>query len=356
MDFAQIIQSQTTSIVLLDSALCIRYLNESAEVLLNMSLNRVDGRQLSDLIHDDQLLLSCRKVFSDRGERRLRNHRLPLLSLNREVQVDCIVNLVTLPNQILLMLELRELEAIEKIVQDQNLNQRHQSNQAVMRGLAHEIRNPLGGIKGAAQLLADEIGDAEYREYTEIIIKETNRLTNLVERMQANTVVDLDQPVNIHSVIEHVRRLILAEANGEYSVMQDYDPSLPMVRGNFELLVQAVINVLRNAVEAAALTDETGQILLRTRIDHLALEGLKKQVVRVDVRDNGSGVDPQLDSRIFDPMITNKPEGTGLGLPITAEIVAQHGGAIDYESHSGQTTFRLFLPVFTPPSACFFTQ
>ncbi len=348
MDFAHILQSQTTGIILLDTALCIQYMNESAEVMINASVNRVIGLPMSNLLPDnDQLLGTCNKVLANPGEIRLRNHQLSLSSSSNNLQVDCTINRVDLDSNEMLLLELNTTEAMSKFARDNEFVKRQQSNQAVIRGLAHEIRNPLGGIRGAAQLLADEIESEELHDYTRVIIQEADRLTNLVNRMQAQTMVDLDQSVNIHSVIEHVRQLMLADSDPAYTVIQDYDPSLPAVRGNAELLVQALINVIGNAVEAIASTGIAGKILLRTRIDHHSLDGHKMQVVRVDIIDNGEGVDGQLASRIFDPMVTSKSGGTGLGLPITAEIIAQHGGAIDFHCNPGETTFRLFLPVFS---------
>ena len=229
---------------------------------------------------------------------------------------------------------------------DQEFVSRQQSNQAVIKGLAHEIRNPLGGIRGAAQLLAEEAGSDAFAEYTQVIIREADRLTNLVNRMQARTSVDLEKQINIHDVLEHVRRLVNAEANPLFEIRQDYDPSLPPVRGDRELLVQATLNVLRNAADAVAHLGKAGVICLCTRIDHIASDEGNKMVVRVDVSDNGVGIRDEIAQRIFDPMVTDKAGGTGLGLPIAAEIITQHGGAINFQSQPRDTIFRLYLPVF----------
>ena len=139
--------------------------------------------------------------------------------------------------------------------------------------------------------------------------------------------------------------LLEVESGGQLEIYQDYDPSLPRVRGNRDLLIQALLNVMRNAMEAVAATGSPGRIKLRTRFDHIAPDGCRRQVVRVDIEDNGPGIEPGIEGRIFDPMVTGKPGGTGLGLPITAEIVTQHGGALNYSSRPGQTVFHLYLPV-----------
>jgi two-component system nitrogen regulation sensor histidine kinase GlnL len=164
--------------------------------------------------------------------------------------------------------------------------------------------------------------------------------------MQAQTRVELDQAVNIHSVIEHVRQLVVADRQPVFEFFKDYDPSLPEVKGNRELLVQALINVIHNAADAVADIGSHGKILIRTRIDHLITDTTRRQVVRIDIEDNGSGIEPEIQSLIFDPMVTSKPEGSGLGLPISAEIISQHGGVLDFQRAKDTTTFRVFLPLY----------
>jgi two-component system nitrogen regulation sensor histidine kinase GlnL len=322
------------------------YMNESAEALLNTSMRRARGQGLATLVRDDgPLFTACRRALREAGQLILRNHEILLPAMFVDRQVDIVINRLDDATGYRLLLEITAIEAAGRIIRDEEFVQRQQSNQAMIRGMAHEIRNPLGGIRGAAQLLAEEAGSEAFSEYTNIIIREADRLTSLVNRMQANGRSDLDQEVNIHRVIEHVRHLLQVEADGEFLVRQDYDPSLPRVRGNRDLLIQAVLNVMRNAVEAVVLNEGPGHICLATRIDHLVLDGCRRQVVRVDVADNGPGIDPALEGRILDPMVTGKAGGTGLGLPITAEIIAQHGGALDYSSKPGETVFRLYLPI-----------
>ena len=345
-DASKILQQQSTSIALLDGDLTVVYLNESAESLLNTSLRRAGGQPLTGLVRGGkQLSDACRRVLREGGQIRLRNHELLLFSTTMEKHMDCVINRMDDGHGGRLILEMTEIEPSGKLVRDAEFLQRQQSNQAVIRGVAHEIRNPLGGIRGAAQLLAEEAGSEAFSEYTGIIIQEADRLTGLVNRMQASTRADLDEQVNIHRVVEHVRQLLNAEVEGNYRLLQDYDPSLPRVRGNRDLLIQALLNVMRNAVEALEGQPGERRIVVRTRIDHMALAGCRRQVVRVEVVDNGPGVDPDIESRIFDPMVTGKADGTGLGLPIAAEIITQHGGALDFASKPGETAFRLFLPV-----------
>lgn len=346
MDFSLILQNQATSVVLLDHGLRIVYLNESAESLINASRKQSTGLSIDELVCDSQLLIgACNKVLEDGGEIRLRDHLLKLPVSFHDKQVSSVVSYFEAAGQPMVMLEMIEIESIGKIARDEEFIQRQQSNQAVIKGLAHEIRNPLGGIRGAAQLLSEEAGSDDFGDYTRIIIREADRLTALVDRMQAKTRVDINQSINIHRLIEHVRQLTLADGSRQFSIVSDYDPSLPAIRGNADLLIQALLNVIRNATDAVEPKGEQGRILIRTRIDRLAIEGDRKQVVRIDIVDNGDGVDPDLEHRIFDPMVTNKAEGTGLGLPITAEIITQHKGALDFNSKQGETVFRLYLPV-----------
>ncbi len=330
---------------MLDEKLVVVFLNESAESLLNTSLRRADGKLLAGLIRDGETLLgACQRVILGGGQVRLRNHEVVLFPSLSKKRMDCTINWIHCQSGGRLLLEMQQIQPIGPHVLDEELLHRQQSNQAVIRGMAHEIRNPLGGIRGAAQLLADEAGSEAFADYTAIILQETDRLAKLVDRMQARTRANLDEPVNIHRVVEHVRKLLEAEEGGSVQFLQNYDPSLPRVRGNRDLLVQALLNVMRNAVEA--LTEQTGEkcIVVHTRIDHLAFLDGSRQVVRVDVEDNGPGIASGMETRIFDPMVTDKTNGTGMGLAITAEIITQHGGGIDCVSKPGKTVFRVYLP------------
>jgi len=310
-----------------------------------MSTNKAEGQMLTDLIKDsDQIVCACQKAVAGQGEIRLRNHSILLPAIVREKVIDCIVTAVEEAKETLVILECHESRVLGKITREEDFIDRQRSNRELIRGMAHEIRNPLGGIRGAAQLMSEEAGE-KFRDYTRIIIQETDRLTELVNRMQAESHVDLGQSINIHNVLEDVRQLVEAELKGQLRIQQDYDPSLPSVKGNWDLLVQAFLNVIRNAAESVTNSAVSSQIVLKTRIDRLSSDTVKKQVVRVEVTDNGPGVPAELASRIFDPMVTNKPSGSGLGLPITAEIIAQVNGSIDFKSRPGETTFRMFIPV-----------
>ena len=216
-----------------------------------------------------------------------------------------------------------------------------QAMQATLKGLAHEVRNPLAGLRGAAQLLARKRNDAETRPYLEVIEKESERLLQLVERLLAPKPEHAFEPVNIHEVLERVRLLTESDAGWAVHVQRDYDPSLPPVMGDRNRLIQAVLNIVRNALEASA-----SEVRLRTRVDyHHALDALGAQMaMRVDVIDNGHGVPDALAPQLFLPLVSGRAEGTGLGLALAQEIAREHGGMLSFRSRPGHTVFTLLLP------------
>jgi two-component system nitrogen regulation sensor histidine kinase GlnL len=214
----------------------------------------------------------------------------------------------------------------------------------LLRGLAHEIKNPLGGIRGSAQLLQRELASEELREYTQIIMDESDRLQSLVDRMLGPNKPLLLEPINIHKVLERVRQLVQVEAPVGVSIERDYDPSIPQVNGDGDLLIQAILNIVRNAAQAVGVR---GRILIRTRIHRQVTIGNKRNrlVVKIDVEDNGPGIPDALMGQIFYPMVTGRAEGTGLGLSIAQSLINQHGGLIECISEPGLTVFSIFLPL-----------
>jgi two-component system nitrogen regulation sensor histidine kinase GlnL len=219
---------------------------------------------------------------------------------------------------------------------------------AVIRGLAHEIKNPLGGVRGAAQLLARQLPNEELSEYTRIIIREADRLRDLVDRLLGpNRQLDM-QPLNIHEILEHVRNLIAAESDNRVTIARDYDPSLPDFSCDRAQLIQTVLNIMRNALQAAA-NPRDCEILLRTRSQRQFTVGAQvhRLACRVDIIDNGPGIPTELQPSVFAPMVTGRADGTGLGLSIAQSIIHLHGGVLECESSPGNTRFTFFLPMET---------
>jgi two-component system nitrogen regulation sensor histidine kinase GlnL len=210
--------------------------------------------------------------------------------------------------------------------------------------LAHEIKNPLGGLRGAAQLLERELPDPNLREYTRIIIDEADRLQTLMNRMIGPNRMLTRGLVNIHNVLEHVRGLMQAEFPNGPRVSRDYDPSIPDLTADQDHLIQAFLNLARNACAAAGIA---GFIELRTRVLRQFTIGNQRHrlVLRVEVLDNGPGIPEELKDHIFFPMVSGQKGGTGLGLPIAQELISQHGGLIECESRPGETRFFVYLPL-----------
>jgi two-component system nitrogen regulation sensor histidine kinase GlnL len=214
----------------------------------------------------------------------------------------------------------------------------------MLRGLAHEIKNPLGGLRGAAQLLARELPTKELKEYTGVIISEADRLQKLVNRILGPNKMPKKEPVSIHEVLEHVRSLLLAEAPEGIRIQRDYDPSIPDINADRDQLIQALLNIMRNAVEAM---HGDGDIKLRTRVIRKFTIGQKQQnlVAQIQVIDNGPGIPQEILEQIFFPMVTSRAEGTGLGLAIAQSLIQQHNGIIECKSKPGRTEFSIYIPI-----------
>ncbi|MDX1607410.1 MAG: nitrogen regulation protein NR(II), partial [Candidatus Competibacterales bacterium] len=243
-----------------------------------------------------------------------------------------------------LLVELRQLDRQLRINREENLLAQHHTTRQLIRNLAHEIKNPLGGLRGAAQLLERELREPGLKEYTGIIIGEADRLRNLVDRMLGPSRPPVYGEINIHELLERVRSLVTAESGPELRIVQDYDPSIPPLTGDADRLIQAVLNIVRNAVQAI---ESRGSILLRTRVQRQCTIGPKrhKLAARIDVVDDGPGIPAELREHIFYPMISGHAFGTGLGLSIAQILVNQHGGLIEFTSRPGETVFTLLLPL-----------
>jgi two-component system nitrogen regulation sensor histidine kinase GlnL len=267
------------------------------------------------------------------------------LAVGHTIKVNCTVlplHHFDAPPEVLL--ELCQVDRQVRITREEHLISQHQATQALIRGLAHEIKNPLGGLRGAAQLLEQELPSNSLREYTRIIIDEADRLQKLMDRMLGPNRVPREQSVNIHQVLEHVRGLLLAEHPGGPQIFQDYDPSIPPLRADPDRLIQAVLNLGRNAVAAAG---SGGEVIFQTRVLRQFTIGNRRHrlVLRVQIIDDGEGIAPDLLDRIFFPMVSGQRGGTGLGLPIAQELINQHGGLIECESRPGKTQFFVYLPL-----------
>jgi two-component system nitrogen regulation sensor histidine kinase GlnL len=342
-----ILDNLSMGIMVLDKELCVTALNASAQALLETSELRCTGLHARKLVlHSKEWLTDLEHVLASNSPLARRSMSLVLLS-GQEIHVDLIITPHTGSNdEAGLLVELQGVDRLLKISRDENLLHAQETTRAVIRGLAHEIKNPLGGVRGAAQLLARELPDEHLAEYTRVIIREADRLRDLVDRLLGpNKKLELQQ-LNIHEILEHVRNLIVAESDNRATITRDYDPSLPELPGDRAQLIQAVLNIMRNALQAAK-TPDACKITLRSRSQRQFTIGtnLHRLVCKIDIIDNGPGVPEDMLHAIFAPMVTGRADGTGLGLSIAQSVINRHGGLVECESHPGHTRFTIYLPM-----------
>lgn len=342
-----ILDNLSTAIVALDNQLHITALNAASQVLLETSEARCVGRHLQTLLlQPEEWLPGLEQVAASNNP--LVRRGMPLyLHTGQEIHVDLLATPVPSANgKTQLLIELQAVDRLLKISREEGLIHAQETTRAVIRGLAHEIKNPLGGVRGAAQLLARELPSEELREYTEIIIREADRLRDLVDRLLGPRQQPDLQSINIHEILEHVRNLISAEVDNQASIQRDYDPSLPQIPGDRAQLIQAVLNIMRNALQASK-SPRDCTITLRTRAQRQFTIGTHRHrvVCRVDIIDNGPGIAEDLLHDVFIPMVTTRAEGTGLGLSIAQSVVNRHGGLLECSSEPGNTKFTMYLPM-----------
>jgi len=346
-DYKLLLDGLTSSVLLLDEQLQVEYANPAAEMLLDSSARQLAGSSILSVLFlaegDRQLLLDTLASGHPFTQREAKLS----LSSGRELTVDYSVT-PFLQGPSRLLLELQARDRLLRIEREEELLERHATTRTLVRGMAHEIKNPLGGIRGAAQLLERELTDPSLEEFTKVIIDEADRLRDLVDRLLGPRKLPAFSPLNIHSVLERVCSLVQAEAGDSLLLVKDYDPSLPELPGDESQLIQALLNVVRNALEAL---QEAGvsepRITLRSRASRQITIGPKKHRLAclVEVIDNGVGIDPQLLNHLFFPMVSGRAQGSGLGLSIAQSIVNQHGGLIECSSAPGNTCFSIYLPI-----------
>ncbi|MEZ5478829.1 MAG: nitrogen regulation protein NR(II) [Thiolinea sp.] len=341
-----LLEVMACAVVALDSDFRVTYMNQAAEVLLGQSLQRMRGSRITDILHNDSFHEQL-KFTQEQNEA----HAIRAMSLQlndpQPITLDCIITPQQdnhRKHQGWLLLELHRIDRQLRIVRDKQILQQQQLIHELVRGLAHEIKNPLGGLRGAAQLLESELSEPGLKEYTQIIISEADRLKMLVDSLLGPGQPPRDEWVNIHEVLEHVCSLVQVECGENIHIERDYDPSLPEFQGDRGHLVQICLNIMHNAVRAL---DGQGAIKLRTRIIRQFTIHKKrhKLVLKADICDNGAGVPEHLKDKIFLPMVSGHAEGSGLGLAIAQSLLSQRGGLIQYDSQPGETCFSLLIPL-----------
>ncbi|MEM6582837.1 MAG: nitrogen regulation protein NR(II) [Pseudomonadota bacterium] len=347
MDHDQdILDSISTGVLALDADLRVTDLNASGEALLKTSEVRCIGSHAGQLVmHAAEWLEKLQKVLDSHTPMTRRSSTLTLPT-GQEILVDLTITPVGHPGRNKLVVELQPVDRLLKISREEGMLHAQETTRAVIRGLAHEIKNPLGGVRGAAQLLARALPNEELTEYTQVIIREADRLRDLVDRLLGPHQQLVLKTHNVHEVLEYVRNLALAESDNTVTFERDYDPSLPEFPSDRTQLIQAVLNIIRNAMQAAVDT-RTCVIHLRTRARRQFTIGaeLHRLVCQVDITDNGPGIPEDIEHAIFVPMVTGRANGTGLGLAIAQSVINYHGGLLECESEPGSTRFTFYIPM-----------
>jgi two-component system nitrogen regulation sensor histidine kinase GlnL len=346
-DPAELLDALSTGIVMLDASLCPIYANVAAQGLLAFSLKQARGRPFGDFLHDSNGLTAILRRALETGEG-IADREISVRPVGAPRDTRTLdVTITPLEGQVTgshLLLEIADTTQRRRISRDNDLLNRLDGSRLMIRQLAHEIKNPLGGLRGAAQLLERELEEQRLREYTQVIIGEADRLTTLVDSIAGPTRPAHKTAINIHEVCEHVHHLLRAEAPVDVVVERDYDPSLPGAYLDRNQIIQALLNVARNALQAVG---HRGQIILRTRALSGSSIGSRRHrlVASVQVQDDGPGVPDELRQILFYPLVTSRAGGSGLGLAVAQELVTRNGGLIEFESEPGRTVFTLLLPL-----------
>jgi len=332
-----------TAVILLDDESRIAYINPAAENLFDVSGNNLHGLPLQQVFtHTEQLASAMQQAVHNNAS--YIEHDLTLGTHARgKLHLRCAATPLQFTRRYLL-LEFHPMDRPLKLAREEQMLDQTQANRLLLRNLAHEIKNPLGGIRGAAQLLEQELEKPALREYTQVIVQEADRLRSLMEKLLAPQNASHYSALNIHEVLERVRSVVLAEMPEGLTIQRDYDISLPALVGDKEQLIQVMLNIVRNAAQAM---QGSGLIVLRTRIARQVtlIKRRHRLAVMVQIIDNGPGIPPELQDKVFYPLVSGRADGHGLGLTLAQDFVSQHHGMIEFDSEPGRTRFTVLLPL-----------
>lgn len=340
-----ILDNMVTAILLLDEGLTIRYVNPAAEQLLSYSKRRLHHACFPELLQHSSLDLGLIQATLQSGQG-LADSDVTFVIDGRHYTLEVNASPLSWQKELLILLEIKPIDQQRRISQELSQHAQQQAARELVRGLAHEIKNPLGGLRGAAQLLEKTLPDPSYTEYTQMIIEQADRLRNLVDRLLGPQRPGARKTDNIHVVLEKVRQLVTLDSASQIHFHRDYDPSLPDFTMDPEQLEQAILNIVSNAAQALQ-QHGGGNITLKTRTDHQTLiQGTRYRVAaKVDIIDDGPGIPGDIQDTLFYPMVTGREGGTGLGLSIAQNLVDQHHGKIEVVSWPGHTQFTIYLPI-----------
>ena len=334
-----------TAVIIIDQSLLIEDMNPAAENLLGMSQHRARGQSLLLLLGDDTEFQDILNRTLASGVTYANEMRLGRTEVHAEERViDCRVSILQRDAaKDRLLIEMTDVTRRSRISRENALLIQHGAGRQMIRQLAHEIKNPLGGLRGAAQLLDRQLNSDELKEYTSVIISEADRLAGLVDTLLGPGGPPNKKPSNVHELLEYVVRLI-EPGQERIHIRRDYDPGLPLILLDRDQMVQALLNLLQNASTALA---GQGEITLRTRATmNFTIGDIRHSAVAsIEIEDDGPGIPLDLQDSIFYPLVTSRADGTGLGLPAAQELISRHGGLIEFESRPGRTVFFVRIPL-----------
>ncbi len=342
-----ILDNLSTAVLAFDKELRLLFINPAGENLLAMSRKQAEGMPLSKLMPRATELTEKLKDALAQGHMFTEYQTTLPINGTHDIAIDYTVTpFGQTAGEQCLLLELNDIDRHTRITREAHRLAQYEISREVVRGLAHEIKNPLGGLRGAAQLLETELSDPALKEYTDVIISEADRLQNLLNRMLGPNTLPHKEAINIHQVLEHVRTLVLAEAQDKLIIRRDYDPSIPLLHIDADQMVQVILNITRNAAQALK---GDGTITFSTRTDrHITIGGKQhKLVLRLEIRDNGPGIAANMVEKIFYPMVSMNSSGSGLGLAIAQSLLHQHDGVVECTSKPQNTVFSITLPLQT---------
>lgn len=333
----------STAVMLLDEESRIAYVNPAAENLFDLNGKNLLGHPVQQVFtHTEQLSSAMQKAAHNNAS--YIEHDLILGTYaHGKLQLRCTATPLQLAKAYLL-LEFQAMDRPLRLAREEQMLDQTQANRLLLRNLAHEIKNPLGGIRGAAQLLEQELEKPALREYTQVIVQEADRLRSLMEKLLVPQSASHYSALNIHEVLERVRSVVLAEMPAGLQIKRDYDTSLPALYGDKEQLIQVMLNIVRNAAQAM---QSNGTIILRTRIARQVtlFKRRHRLAVMVQIIDNGPGIPPELRDKVFYPLVSGRADGHGLGLTLAQDFISQHNGMIEFDSEPGCTCFTILLPL-----------
>lgn len=342
-----ILEEAHTAFIIIDESLGLIYANPASELLLSQSNHRlcqISLQQLASLYHFNPVAIQ--QVFEDKGA--FSENETTLIVDGQPILISLSASHLAYQDNAYVIIEMRCIEQQLKITQVHYQEHQQKAAQDLVRGLAHEIKNPLSGLRGAAQLLESELPSQDLKEFTQIIIEQADRLTSLVNRLLGPQKIGQRKTDNIHFVLEKVRKLVCLDLPNFINIKLDYDPSIPDFEMQSDQLQQAFLNIVQNAAQALLPAAKPGsEIVLRTRTAHqVTINGQQHRLaIEIKIIDNGPGIPSHLKHTLFYPMVTGKSDGTGLGLSIAQELIKQHHGRIEYKRISGHTEFSIYLPM-----------